>query len=251
MAKLIWKEWKESKITFLVGSAFLVLLALILPSTFEFIQKLLKEALEMTSLPQAYQMALIDYDYFIWSQWFPKNLVQVGVVIAIILGATAIASEMGTTFEFLLSKPVSKLKIFFSKVLARSGLIFLITFLSTATLFLVAWLKEPSFSKHVSGLLLATLATYILILLSFALALFFSTLTGRSMMAGLLAFLTVVVLSLAESLLKERWRWLSPLLKAEIFMKSEMNWGKWLINLGLAVFLIVLTLELFKRRELG
>ncbi len=251
MTKLIWKEWRESKITLLVGLAFLVILAVTIPFTFELIQRMLKGTPEMTGLPEAYQMALVDYDYFIWSQWFPKNLVQVGGVVAIILGATSIASEVGATFEFLLSKPVSKSKIFFSKVVARGGLVFLTTVISTAALFLVAWLKEPSFSKYLSGMLLATLATYTLIFLSFAVALFFSTLTGRSMVAGLLAFLTVVVLPLAESLLKERWRWLGPLLKPEIFMKSEMSWGKWLISLGLAVLLIVLTLELFKRRELG
>jgi ABC-type transport system involved in multi-copper enzyme maturation permease subunit len=251
LAKLIWKEWKESKITFLVGLAFLVVLALILPYTFELIQKLLKEAPEMTGLPQAYQMALIDYDYFVWSQWFPKNLIQIGIVVAIILGATAIASEVGATFEFLFTKPVSKGKIFFSKVLTRGGLIFLIAVLSTATLFLVAWLKEPTFIKHLNGLLLSALATFTLIFLGFAAALFFSTLTGRSIVAGLLAFLTIVALPLGESLLKEEWRWLGPLLKPQIFMKSEMPWAKWLINLGLAVLIIFLTFELFKRRELG
>jgi len=52
------------------------------------------------------QRILADYNYYLWSQWQPKNLLQFGTILALVLAAPAVAGELSRgSMDYLLSRP--------------------------------------------------------------------------------------------------------------------------------------------------
>lgn len=141
---LIVKEAKEHKWKLIIGLIILIVASVSLPLTFDYIFDFM-EILEVLPGPlggaiyQEMHYYLSDYDVYLWSQWNGKNLTQIAGIIALLLGATAIASETSKgTLEYLLSKPVTKAQILTSKIMVGLVYLLLIVLIPSLTMILAS-----------------------------------------------------------------------------------------------------------------
>lgn len=62
------------------------------------------------------QAMIKDYPFYLWGNWFGKNLFQSGLVFSIIVGMGLISSEVShDTMGFLLARPVRRAEVFATK----------------------------------------------------------------------------------------------------------------------------------------
>ena len=87
----VWKKEIHSiRFKFFVGLAVMTFIGLFIVLTYDYMMKLL----EVAPIPQyareqfgAQIEMMRNYRYYVWSQWFAKNFLQVGSILAIVFGA--------------------------------------------------------------------------------------------------------------------------------------------------------------------
>lgn len=118
MIILIKKELKAAKWKFVIFLALLIIMAVTIIIQYPFVKNLLEQGI-LEGMPQwmvegASQQT--DFNVYLSSNWFDKNLLQLSVIFAILLGMSVIASEVEDhTIEFLLTRPFSRERIYFEK----------------------------------------------------------------------------------------------------------------------------------------
>ncbi len=129
-----------------------------------------------------------SYDNYLWSQWTAKNLVQFITVTAIVLGMSPLAGEAAYgTAVFLLSKPITRQKIFTSKITAGIFLLAVCVFGSTFVLILTSILK--GFTFNIPSLLMSVTITFAGGVVIYMGTIIFSALLADSIKAGVTATL--------------------------------------------------------------
>lgn len=143
---LIKKEWREQRWIILLGLIILILLGLFMAFSFEWLVVKL-DGLEINQFngPRWLQKSLNtipqikDYSYALWSNWNPKNLIQIGTIMAVLLGIITFAGEIEhRTVTFLLTNRLTRKNVFRSKIVA--------TILSLGVIFFIPTLLLPLFS---------------------------------------------------------------------------------------------------------
>ncbi len=125
---------------------------------------------------------------------FVKNLSQIVLLVLVFLGSGVVVAEKERgTAAFLLAKPVSRTGVILSKVLGQWLLVILGTLLSAACCLLYTWVlfgkvDAIAFSRT-GALLLAHLLTFV------STTLLWSAVARSQAVAGILAFLTWVLLA--------------------------------------------------------
>ena len=179
---MVMKEFIEARWKAIIGSVVAVLGAAALAGTYDLVKKLLVGRLTGSASQQipsqlqgAIQQLTGSYDGYLWSQWFSKSGPEILALLAAVLGASLVASEVnkGTIF-FLLSKPVSRDRVLLTKY-AVSALILLgvIVLSSIAVLVASAVVGHP---QQVGGVLISTILLWLGMLFVLGLALLFSVL---------------------------------------------------------------------------
>jgi len=145
---------------------------------------------------------------YLYSQWFSKNLQQVGAILAVVLLGGAVASERELhTAIFLFSRPVSRGMVLASKVIVLFGGLVLAVLVSTGCAVLGALIigkaSQPSF------VLVATLHSVVALLTFASLATLLSVLVPDRVKAMLFSGVILIALSVAGQF--KSLRWLNPL----------------------------------------
>lgn len=194
---LIGKELRESRWKLVVGTVVLTLFAVALVLLYDLLKGM------MLQVPPGFDWArdfiridlLDDFNYYLWSQWHAKNLYQFGTVLAVLVGMSSVAGEVNShTISFLLARPISRRTVFANKVIA--GVITLGVAVAVSTgLMLIVSMASTEQVIDVGRLTVATLITFIGLILIYMLSVFFSTLIDEPVKAGGITVLTLLLMS--------------------------------------------------------
>lgn len=199
---MIVKEFIEARWKAIIGSVVAVLAAAALASTYDLIKNRLAGRLVGSAAQQipsqlqgAMQQVTGSYDGYLWSQWFSKNGPEILAILAAVLGASLIASEVnkGTIF-FLLSKPVSRDRVLLTKYLVSACILLGVLLLSSAAMLIAA--AVVGHPQNVGGVLISTLLLWLGMLFVLGLALLFSVLFHDVLRPLIFALLLTLLLSI-------------------------------------------------------
>ena len=199
MWPLIKKELKENFIKFIVMFAVLSGTALsLIPYGYNMLSQLPNELLNNPAVPKglisrsiAMLPKLKNINFFIYSQWFGKNLWELALFFAIIMPIGAIAGETERKSSvYLFSRPVTRNSILLSKVIVIFTLLVISVAMPTYFLPILAKKIPLSVNMHLLniGLLYAVIGT----LATAAISILFSTLINDRVRAALTAFAVVI-----------------------------------------------------------
>ncbi|HEY3315067.1 MAG TPA: ABC transporter permease subunit [Bacillota bacterium] len=99
-----------------------------------------------------------SYSTYVWSSWFGKSLYQMSTLFLILLGMSTMASEVSRgTASYLLTKPVSRGTVLFSKWLAQAAIFVTMIIAGTALLYPMSLAigQTYDFGLHLASLPLA------------------------------------------------------------------------------------------------
>jgi ABC-2 type transport system permease protein len=199
---MVVKEFIEARWKAIVGSVVAVMFTAALASTYNLIKNVLAgqltgEAAQQipSQLQGQIQQLTGSYDGYIWSQWFSKNGPEILAILAAVLGASLIASEVnkGTIF-FLLSKPVSRDRVLLTKYLVSALILLGVVLLSGITILVAA--AMVGHPQHVGGVLISTILLWLGMLFVLGLALLFSVLFHDVLRPLIFSLLLTLLLSI-------------------------------------------------------
>jgi ABC-type transport system involved in multi-copper enzyme maturation permease subunit len=198
---MVVKEFIEARWKAIIGSVVAVMGAAALASTYNLIKNVLagpltgNTARQIPAQLQGQIQQLTDsYDGYIWSQWFSKNGPEILAILAAVLGASLIASEVnkGTIF-FLLSKPVSRDRVLLTKYLVSALILLGVMLLSSAAILVAA--AVVGHPQQVGGVLISTVLLWLGMLFVLGLALLFSVLFHDVLRPLIFSLLLTLLLS--------------------------------------------------------
>lgn len=137
---LIKKELRQNLWKIMAGFLILIAVAVFTVASFPIIKQVFGKGpppgLKLPAQAREQFAALTDFKSYVVSQWFNKNLLQLGFILAVLLGIGAIAGEIQTkTAEFLLSKPISRLRVILEKYCTLCCTLFVAVLVSTLAVF--------------------------------------------------------------------------------------------------------------------
>jgi len=209
---LMWKELRENRLKIVIGCVLLTVIGLTVSVAYRFLEGGIPG---MGQIPPEYadliKKLMPDFsnvNAYLYSQWFSKNLQQVGAILAVILLSSAVAGERELhTAIFLFSRPVSRGMILASKVIILFAGLVLAVLVSTGGAVLGAVIvgKVP----QAAFVLTATLHSLIALLTFASLATLLSVLVPDRMKVMLFTGGIIIVLSVAGQF--KPLHWLNPL----------------------------------------
>jgi len=199
---MIVKEFIEARWKTIIGSVVAVLASAAMASTYNLIKNVLSGQLTGAAAQQipsplqgTIQQLTGSYDAYVWSQWFSKNGPEILAILAAVLGASLIASEVnkGTIF-FLLSKPVSRDRVLLTKYLVSALILLGVLLLSGVSILIAAVIVGHP--QNVGGVLISTVLLWLGMLFVLGLALLFSVLFHDVLRPLIFSLLLTLLLSI-------------------------------------------------------
>lgn len=195
---MLVKELIEARWKVIIGAVVALVGAAAFAATYELLVGLLTGPVAQQAGPFQSQLdALIKggYDVYIWSQWFSKTAPQILAILAAIMGAGLIASEVnkGTIF-FLLSKPVSRTRVLLTKYGINALALLGVTILGSAALLVASAVRGQP--MHWAGVTVSSLLLWLGMLFPLGLATLCSILYKDIWLPLVITILVLVVLSL-------------------------------------------------------
>jgi ABC-2 type transport system permease protein len=200
---MVVKECIEARWKAIIGSVVAFVGAVVLAATYDLIKNSVVNSLTTgnaakqipSQLQGQIQQILGSYEAYVWSQWFSKNGPEILAILAAVLGASLIASEVskGTIF-FLLSKPVSRDRVLLTKYGVNALILLGIMVLSGLGLLAAAALVGHA--QNVGGVLISTLLLWLGMLFVLGLALLFSVVFHDVLRPLIFALLITLLLSI-------------------------------------------------------
>ncbi len=192
------KELIEARWKAIIGVAVCVAIAGALAGTYDLIKNLLTSS-TLQQVPQSLQsqvqQVLGGYDVYVWGQWFSKNGTEVVAVLAAVLGCGLIGAEAnkGTIF-FLLSKPVSRVRVLLVKYAVSAGL--LLAMIAAGSVAIVVAAAIVGHPQSITGMLLSTVLLWLGALFVLGLAMLFSILYKDVLWPLVFALLITILTSI-------------------------------------------------------
>ncbi len=259
-----WTLWQRrwSTMWWAIGIAFFILLTLVFYPSFKDAGMQLQKSFE--SLPKA-ALGLFggSADFFspvgyLNSQIFFLMLPLLLTMLAVALGSSLIArEEQDLTIELLLSRPVSRSKLLFAKIIAGTGVLVVVSLISLITVVIAAHLFDLS-SVPASAVALTTFNCFLLAYTTGAIAFLLSA-TGRARgaaigVATVVGFGGYIISSLAGTV-----HWLHGPSRAfpfnyfqsEAILRQTYHWTSALYFLGVIVGCGILSYIAFRRRDIA
>jgi ABC-type transport system involved in multi-copper enzyme maturation permease subunit len=195
---MLVKEMMEARWKIIIGAVVALVAAAAFASTYELIVGVLtSSALKQAGAIQSQIDALIrgGYDAYIWSQWYSKTAPQILAILAAIMGAGLVASEVskGTIF-FLLSKPVSRTRVLLIKYGVNALALLGVALLGSVAILVAAAVRGQT--VHWAGVIVSSLLLWLGMLFPLGLATLCSILYKDIWLPLVIAILVLVVLSL-------------------------------------------------------
>ena len=199
---MVVKELIEARWKAIIGSVVAVIVAAALASTYQLFKNLLAGQLTGDAAQQIpsqlqgqIQQLTGSYDAYVWSQWFSKNGPEILAILAALLGASLIASEVnkGTIF-FLLSKPVSRDRVLLTKYLVSALILLGVLLLSGVAILIAAAIV--GLPQNVGGVLISTILLWLGMLFVLGFALLFSVLFHDVLRPLIFSLLLTLLLSI-------------------------------------------------------
>jgi ABC-2 type transport system permease protein len=212
MKALMWKEFRENRLKLVIGCAILAVVGASVSIAYRFFETGIpgmgQIPPEVMDLVKKLLPDFSNVNAYLFSQWFSKNLQQVGAILAIVLLGSTFAGERELhTAIFLFSRPVTRSAIFAAKVVVLLGGLVVTVVISTGAAVLGAVVigKMPGLAFVLS----ATLHSIVALLAFGSLATLLSVLVPDRIKAMLFSGGIIIVLSVAGQL--KALRWLNPL----------------------------------------
>jgi len=182
-SSLWFKEIKEYRKLFLFCLLFTILLGIIIPYYYD-------QVLELPGNISAWEgITASSLHETSWLQWTSVVLLQLAVITGIVLGFSSLSRELtGQTLGFLLSKPVSRREIVTTKAVVGVTLLIFYIFGTSLLFGLLSWKYGVGFPGPDSFFLSATV-TFIISVIAYMTAFFFSALFSRSWLSALASIL--------------------------------------------------------------
>lgn len=177
------KEWREQAWKHVLAIIILSTLGISLPFIFDWLVKLHLDF--GGQLGEIYRRQISDFAYFMWANWYGKNLYQFLVVYAVVVGMSQIAGEIGrNTAGFLFTKPLDRELIYRSKFVAGATVMVGVVAVATTLTYLSAIFS----GKELTALFLAGLLVSVAgMLVLYSMALMLSVVFNESLVAGVAA----------------------------------------------------------------
>lgn len=212
MKALMWKEYRENRMKLAIGCALLAIAGASISIAYHFFESGIPGIGQMPPDVLALMQKLLpdfsNVNAYLFSQWFSKNLQQLGGILAVVLLGSAVASERELhTAIFLYSRPVTRSAVLAAKtVVLFTGLVVSIV-ISTGAAVLGAMVigRTPG----VAFILSATLHSIVALLTFASLATLFSVLVADRVKAMLFSGGAIILLAIAGQF--KGLRWLNPL----------------------------------------
>lgn len=244
--ELIEVRWKA-----IIGVVACVILAAGLAGTYDLIKRLLTNT-TLQQVPQSLQGQvqglLGSYDVYVWSQWYVKNGAELLALLAAVLGASLIGGEVnkGTIF-FLLSKPVSRVRVVLVKYAVSAALLLAMIVVSSAALLVTAAIVGHP--QNLGGVAISTLLLWLGTLFVLGLALFFSVLY-KDVLRPLLFALLITVLTVIPSFIPGwgDWSLTNYWSSQAAYLGQEFPTKALIICLVAAIVPVLLAIPLFRRQ---
>lgn len=202
--------------------------------------------------PQAKEQfaALTDFKYYVVSQWFNKNLVQLGFILAVLLGIGAIAGEIqAKTAEFLLSKPISRTRAILEKYCTLCCILFVAVLVSSLVVYPTTLIIKEQIS--LLRVLLAILPIFAALLAIFSYTFFFSTIFNDQIKtAGAAVGFSIVFVILNAF---EKTQKFNPFYYADatkVLLKGQIPWTNILGLLAFALIFLPVSIYIFKLKDI-
>lgn len=250
---LVKKELREQRWLLITGVLLMTVIGVASAATYYLLEtfKPLVEAFLEGPLLEELRFIMSDYTTYLWSQWNPKNLLQIGTILAILAAAPAVAGEWNRgSLEFLLSRPLRRRTILFSKAISGIVVISITIWLSTLLMLLTAALTGPE-PVAWGKLLGATALTNAGLLLVYCLALLCSVFFNDSIKAGATAAGILFVYSSLGLFTPTRmlsffyhmrgWQWFTG--------QSPYPWLELVVLVAMAAAVFCLAAVIFEKRE--
>lgn len=191
-AALLKKELRETAWKHALALAVLSAMGIMLPFAFDWLGKLQVEIGGV--LGEAYRRQMSDFTLYMWANWYGKNLYQILVIYAVVVGMAQLAGETARhTAGFLFSKPLGREAIYRSKFMAGAAAMLAVTAIATSLAYLAAFAA----GKWLPDLFLAGLVVNVAgLLLIYSLALMFSVLFDDQLKAGAAALGSALALGI-------------------------------------------------------
>ncbi|MDW7651855.1 MAG: ABC transporter permease subunit [Bacillota bacterium] len=250
---LIKKELREALWKLVLGLALMIVTAASIPLMYEMIADLLSQLkLEEMGFFSNFMSPgiLSDYSAYLWSQWNGKNLLNIGTVLAVILGMGTIAGEVSNqTISFLLTRPISRRTVFISKVFSGAFILAVIVAVSTVVMLVLAAVSSPEF-LDVGRLLVATCITFLGLLLIYIMTVFFSTILSDPVkVAGVTILAIIVMYTLGWFAVTRKFALFVQMAAGGYFLGGVFPTGAVIVMLLTVVLLSAVGITVFERRE--
>ncbi|HEV2706863.1 MAG TPA: hypothetical protein VGV59_13120 [Pyrinomonadaceae bacterium] len=252
---MLWyKAWLETRWRFLTGLVLCIAscgvviftqpltenMQISIPDLGAELNKMVQEALRLAS----------TYPGYVWSQWFGKNLLQLWMFFAVIIGVGGVVAEGARgSAQWTLSLPVTRRRLF--GVRAGMGAAELLALAVVPSLFIPLFSRSIGKSYPVSEVLIYSLILFVGGLSVYCLALLLSTIFAEQLKAIIIG----VVLVFGVSLLPLFDARLTPYMVAtlmsgqEYFKTGALPWAALAAYTALAVALYMLALRVLERRD--
>jgi ABC-2 type transport system permease protein len=191
---MVVKELIEARWKVLIGGAIAIVGSVALAASYNLLKNTLPAGYAAQQVPAQVQQILGSFSFFVWSQWYSKNGPEVLAILAAVLGASLIASEVnkGTIF-FLLSKPVSRDRVLLTKYLVSAAILLGILLLSGLGLLAVGAIEGHP--QSVGGVLISTILLWLGTLFVLGVSLLFSIVFKDVLRPLMLALAITLLLS--------------------------------------------------------
>lgn len=249
---LLLKELREQRWTLAIGTIILAAMGIFAAWGFRWLamyENILTEFLQ-PEIAKQFEPMLEDFTFYLWSQWHPKNLLQIGTILAIMLAAPAIAGEVNRgSVKYLTSLPLSRGCILLHKAVA--GILSLSATIWAGTLIMLAAgsMMEPGVDW--GSMLLATCLSNAGLVAVYAFGLVLSALGSDAIKSG--AGAAGLLLLWSGAGLHSRTAMLSPfwhMKGIEWFTgQGPFPWSSVLILLIIAIFAFFLARSIFITRQ--
>ena len=245
------KELIEARWKAIIGIVVPVVLVVLLAASYDVIKRLVSGASLQkapSSLQGQVQGLLGSYDAYVWSQWFSKNGAEVLAILAAVLGCGLIAGEVnkGTIF-FLLSKPVSRVRVLLIKYAVSAALLLAMTIASSAALLATAAIVGHP--QSVGGVAISTLLLWLGTLFVMGLAMLFSVLFKDILRPLLFALILTIVTSIPGFIPDwSDWNLTGYWSSQTAYLGQEFPTKALIICLVAAIVPVLLAIPLFRRQ---
>ena len=246
----VWrKEFRENHWKLVTYAILLLADAVVTVFTYEVLKKLAGGLSAPGWAQQQFGFIFGSFDNYVWSNWFGKNLYQMSTLFLVLLGMGTIAAETSRgTAGFLLTKPIRRRAVLFSKWLASAVGFAVIAIVTTLLLYPLAVL-----SRHTLGMgrLLAslplTLSTGLVILSLAALA---SVIFDDQVKAGGAAAVVLILLSIPSWFQRiKKWSLFYYLSAQPVLENNSPHWLLVLLMLAIAAALYTLAVGALERKD--